>query len=47
LEGVVLSREILRECMKLRKTIERERWRSKEQKKVVLKKYAELVNLLV
>lgn len=44
---MIMKREIIREYMKLRRRIERKQWKSKEQKKVVLQKYAELINLLV
>lgn len=42
-----MRKEIVRQCVKLRRKIERKSWRDKEQKKYVLQKYAELVNLLV
>lgn len=42
-----MRREVIRECTKLRRRIERKQWKNKEQKKFVLRKYAELVNLLV
>lgn len=44
---VIMKREMIRECMNLRKRIERKQWKSEKQKKIVLRKYAELINLLV
>jgi len=38
---------IMKECAKLRRRIEKKQWKNDGQKKFVLQKYAELVNLLV
>ena len=38
---------IMKECIMLRRRIEKKQWTNEGQKKFVLQKYAELVNLLV
>jgi peptidyl-tRNA hydrolase len=38
---------LMKECTKLRRRIDRKQWKNEGQKKIVLQRYAELVNLLI